>query len=75
MDRLNMKPNINKVNSVIARQSLKNADEDRQKAYSQYILLMYRSTGRLAPGCDAKDLQAFYDQEDEDGQEGQHGAF
>mgnify|MGYP007082076485 FL=1 len=57
----NMKPDKNKVHSEAARQAIINADGQRNAAYSQYILLMYRSTGRLAPGCDAKDLQAWYD--------------
>jgi len=70
-----MKININSVNRNIAVVALKNADEDRQKAYSQYIILMYRSTGRLSPGCNAKDLQAFYDKEDEDGQERKHRVY
>jgi hypothetical protein len=39
----------------------KEAAKDRQSAFSQYIILVYRSTGRLAPGCDAKDFFAAYD--------------
>ena len=34
---------------------------DRKIAYSNYIKLYFSQTGRLAPGCDNKDLQAFYD--------------
>jgi hypothetical protein len=31
-------------------------------AYSMYIILNYRSTGSLAPGCDARDLIEWYRQ-------------
>jgi len=40
------------------------ADGDRNAAYSRYIQLYFRQTGRLAPGCDNKDLQAFYEKEE-----------
>jgi len=60
-----MKRNINKVHPEMARAALKNANGKRNGAYSQYILLWYRSTGRLSPGCNAKDLQNFYDVEEE----------
>ena len=36
------------------------ADGDYGKAYSQYIILAFRSTGKLALGCDARDLLAYY---------------
>jgi len=42
---------------------LKLAGGDRKAAYSRYIQLYFRQTGRLAPGCDSKDLQAFYEKE------------
>jgi len=58
-----VKPNISKVNPAWARQALINAKGDRKAAYSRYIELHYRNTGRLAPGCDSKDLQAFYEKE------------
>lgn len=57
------KPDISKVNPAWARQALINAKGDRKAAYSRYIELHYRNTGRLAPGCDNKDLQAFYEKE------------
>ena len=55
------KPDISKVNSALARQALLLAGGDRKAAYSRYIELHYKQTGRLAPGCDNRDLQAFYD--------------
>lgn len=30
--------------------------KDRQSLYSEYIRLHWRTTGKLAPGCDAKDF-------------------
>lgn len=33
----------------------------RNTWYSDYIVLHYRATGNLAPGCDAKDFYAFVD--------------
>lgn len=57
------KPDISKVNPAWARQALINTKGDRKAAYSRYIELHYRNTGRLAPGCDSKDLQAFYEKE------------
>ena len=34
---------------------------DRQSAYSEYIRLHWQTTGKLAPGCDARDFFAAYD--------------
>jgi hypothetical protein len=63
--RLNMmgKPDISKVIPALARQALLLAGGDRKAAYSRYIELHYRNIGKLAPGCDNKDLQAFYEKE------------
>lgn len=33
----------------------------RNTWYSDYIVLHYRATGNLAPGCDAKDFYAYVD--------------
>ena len=33
----------------------------RNTWYSDYIVLHYRATGNLAPGCDAKDFYKFVD--------------
>ena len=55
------KPDISKVIPSLARQALKLAGGDRKAAYSRYIQLYFRQTGRFAPGCDNRDLQAFYD--------------
>jgi len=57
------KPDISKVIPSLARQALELAGGDRQVAYSRYIQLYFRQTGKLAPGCNNKDLQAFYDKE------------
>ena len=57
------KPDISKVIPALARQALLLAGGDRKAAYSRYIVLHYRNTGKLAPGCDNKDLQAFYEKE------------
>jgi len=37
--------------------------KDRQSAWSEYIRIVYRATGSLAPGCDARDFFAAYDEE------------
>lgn len=58
------KPDINKVIPALARQALLLAGGDRKAAYSRYIQLYFRQTGRLAPWCDNKDLQAFYEKEE-----------
>lgn len=52
-----------KVIPKLALEALKMANGDRQAAFSRYIQLHYWLTGSLAPGCDNKDLQAFYDKE------------
>ncbi len=49
------------VNPLAAARALENAGGDRHRAYSQYILMMYRATGSLACGVDNRDLQAWYD--------------
>lgn len=55
------KGNPHKINANIAIEALSICNGDRKAAFSRYIQLMYRHTGNLAPGCDNKDLQAFYD--------------
>lgn len=57
------KPDISKVIPALARQALLLADGDRKATYSRYIVLHYRDTGKLTPGCDNKDLQEFYEKE------------
>lgn len=57
------KPDTNKVHPAIAKRALELANGNKQAAYSRYIQLYFRQTGKLAPGCDNKDLQAFYDKE------------
>ena len=53
------KPNPDKVIEDWAIVALSNA-KDIQSAYSHYVICSYRSTGKLASGCDAKDLIAWY---------------
>jgi len=55
------KINTDRVIPKFADEALKLAKGDRKAAYSQYILLMFRTTGRAVPGCDNKELQAYYD--------------
>ena len=50
-----------RVDPVLARRALAEEAGDRQKAYSRYIVLHFRATGDLAPGCDNRDLQAWYE--------------
>ena len=40
----------------MAIKAYENANGDLAKVYSEYIRLYYKSTGKLAPGCDAKDV-------------------
>lgn len=39
-----------------------NGGKGRGSAFSDYIVLHFRVTGDLAPGCDAKDFLAWWDQ-------------
>lgn len=52
-----------KVNHAMAMEALRRAKGDRKRAYSEYIRLTYQATGSFVPGCDNRDLQAFYDRE------------
>ena len=54
------KPDSTKVNSGLAQRAVGYASS-RQTVYSELIKLNYQATGRLAPGCDNKDLQAWID--------------
>lgn len=36
--------------------------KERNTWYSDYIVLHFRATGRLAPGCDAKDFYRWVDE-------------
>jgi len=53
------KPRPERVIPSLARLALVRAQGDRKKAYSEYIRAHYQATGRLAPGCDARDLGAW----------------
>ncbi len=50
-----------RVHPEIARQALERA-EMRTHIYTEYIILHFRSTGKLAPGCDARDLYAWLEE-------------
>ena len=56
-----MKAKPNKVNEVLARQVMSKATLVTH-LYSDYIVATFRSTGNLAPGCDNRDLIAWYEQ-------------
>jgi hypothetical protein len=47
----------------MALKALELAGGDRKAAYSQCIRMCWQLYGRLAPGFDNADLQAFYDRE------------
>ena len=49
------------VNPAIARFAIGKA-KLRTECYTQYIVLHFRQTGNLAPGCDNRDLLAWYEQ-------------
>ncbi len=55
------KKNISRVIPRFADEALRLAKGDRKAAYSQYIILMFKATGRAVPGCDNMELQAYYD--------------
>ena len=55
------KADKSKVNKAMARAARDRA-KDRAAAFSEYVRLHYQSTGCLAPGCDAKDFYAVYDE-------------
>ncbi len=50
-----------RVHPEMARQAINQATQ-RSHAWTEYILLHFRSTGKLAPGCDARDLLAWLEQ-------------
>ena len=50
-----------KVEPSLARAAIQDAKEQRTTIWTHYILRHYRTTGNLAPGCDARDLFAWLD--------------
>lgn len=58
-----MRGNPDKVPPVIALKALEMAKGDRKAAYSRCVILSWQMFGRLSPGFDNADLQAFYDRE------------
>ena len=50
-----------RVDPELARRAVGQATQ-RTHCYTQYIMLHYRATGNLAPGCDARDLYAWLEQ-------------
>ncbi len=55
------KGNPKKVIEGLARAAIQGA-QDSHDLYSRYIRQYYGATGRFAPGCDARDLLAWYEQ-------------
>lgn len=55
------KPHPERVDPAIAARVCERA-KSRQHAFSDYIVSHFRVTGDLAPGCDARDFYAWYDQ-------------
>ena len=59
-----MKVHPEKVNPALAEhvyKTLGGSPKKRSSAYSDYIVLHFRVTGDLAPGCDARDFLAWWD--------------
>jgi len=54
------KPKPEKVIPNLAIKAYEATGGEMNKVYSEYIRLHYRATGQLAPGCDAKDLIAWF---------------
>lgn len=57
---MSRKPHPERVIVSLVEKALETGKE-RAALYSEYIRLHYRATGRLAPGCDAKDFYAVLD--------------
>jgi hypothetical protein len=55
------KVDTDRVHPTFARLAVFGTDQ-RGKVWTQYILLHYRATGKLAPGCDAADMYAWLEQ-------------
>lgn len=55
-----MKPHPEYVIPQIADRSIATG-KDRNMLWSEYIRFHYKMTGKLAPGCDAKDFYAYID--------------
>ena len=52
------------IHPAIAERAMQDAitvGDKRTTLFTHYIMLHYRSTGKLAPGCDFKDLLAWYE--------------
>jgi hypothetical protein len=60
----NKKGNPDKVHPYLARKALEMAGGDKNAAYSYCVELSWKLCGRLAPGFDNADLQAFYEKEE-----------
>ena len=50
-----------RVHPGMARAAIAKATQ-RSHVYTEYILIHYHQTGNLAPGCDARDLLVWYEQ-------------
>lgn len=61
------KPKPERVHPVMAREALRRAGGDRKAAYSRYVQLSFQTRGSLAPSCDNRDLQAWYNENIQEG--------
>ena len=55
------KPHPERVDPPAGAEAVRAADGDRMGAWTQYVIVHFRRTGQLAPGCDARDFFAWYD--------------
>jgi len=58
---MSKKEHPERVHPVIARAAIAKATM-RTHVYSEYIIIHFRQTGNLVPGCDARDLLMWYEQ-------------
>jgi len=59
------KPRPERVIPSLARLAIERARGDRARVYSEYIRAHFQATGRLAPGCDARDLIAWIEEQEQ----------
>jgi hypothetical protein len=64
----NKKGNPDKVHPYLARKALEMAGGNKNIAYSYCVELSWKLFGRLGPGFDNADLQAFYNKEKQKGE-------
>ena len=59
------KPRPERVIPSLARLAIERARGDRARVYSEYIRAHFQATGSLAPGCDARDLVAWIEEQEQ----------